>query len=75
MSAPEGYTKVVFASDCIYQDWDTEKECPVCPVCSVDYAECDCPGPTQDDLFEYLEVDGILYAKAIVSNIKNINEK
>ncbi len=24
-----------------------------CPVCGTDYAECPCPGPTQDDEFIY----------------------
>ena len=26
------------------------------------YADCDCPGPLQDDLYDYTEVDGVLYA-------------
>ncbi len=34
-----------------------------CPVCGTDYAECPCPGPTQDDLFEYEEFDGVMYAR------------
>jgi hypothetical protein len=46
--------KVVFSSDC---DADGN-----CPICHIDYAECDCPGPTQDG-YDYKEVKGVLYAK------------
>lgn len=50
------WQKVVFASDC---DEDGN-----CPHCKVDYAECGCPGPTQDDLYEYRErADGSLWAR------------
>jgi hypothetical protein len=45
---------VVFAADC---DDDGN-----CPRCGIDFAECDCPGPTQDG-FEYMERDGVLYAR------------
>jgi hypothetical protein len=46
---------VVFAADC---DEDGN-----CPVCRIDYGECACPGPTQDDLYEYREVDGVMWAR------------
>lgn len=54
--------KVVFAGDCCW--------CPccgelVCPDCDNHYADCDCPGPMQDDLYDYNEVDGVLYARPI----------
>lgn len=57
------WIKVVFASDCIYDKWDTDHECPTCPVCRKDYADCPCPGPTQDDLYDYREIDGVMYAR------------
>lgn len=57
------WVKVIFASDCIYQDWDEDRECPKCPQCRGDYAECPCPGPTMEDEYYYKEVNGILYAK------------
>lgn len=57
------WIKVIFAADCIYEDWDTEKEFAICPVCNTDYADCDCPGPTMEDEYEYKEIDGVLYAK------------
>ena len=63
MKKKDKWVKVVFAADCKYEKWDSDYECPVCPVCLTDYAECPCPGPTQDDEFDYKEIDGILYAK------------
>lgn len=49
------WQKVVFAADC---DEDGN-----CPQCEVDYTDCECPGPTQDDLYEYKEVKGQLLAR------------
>jgi hypothetical protein len=49
------WIKVVFAADC---DEDGN-----CPVCGDDYGDCDCPGPTQEDEFDYEEFDGVLYAR------------
>jgi hypothetical protein len=57
------WIKVVFASDCIYQDWDEDRECLECPQCGKDYSDCPCPGPTMEDEYDYKEVNGILYAK------------
>ena len=37
-----------------------------CPICGIDYSECGCPGPTQDDKYEYRERDGILEARRLV---------
>lgn len=50
------WVRVVFSSEC---DEDGN-----CPNCEIDYAECRCYGPTQDDL-EYEERDGVLYARRI----------
>lgn len=33
-----------------------------CALCGEEYAECGCPGPTQDG-YEYTEVEGVLYAR------------
>lgn len=53
-----GWRKVVFAADC--------DEYGNCPGCGIDYAECECPGPTQDDFYEYRECDhGELWARPI----------
>ena len=53
------WLKVVFAG---------EPECKCCgdPYCKKHkkhYAECPCPGPTQDDLFEYRTRNGVLLAR------------
>ncbi|MEY9493734.1 hypothetical protein [Bradyrhizobium elkanii] len=49
------WRRVVFAADC---DPDTDE----CPVCGIDYALCDCPGPTMGD-YEYSERGGVLYGR------------
>lgn len=53
----DGWRLVVFAMDC---DDDGN-----CPICLIDYAECPCPGPHQDDLYEYCEMDGVLMARPL----------
>lgn len=59
--AMAGYQRVVHAHECA--------ECPdcgepVCPCCNVHYADCGCPGPTQEDEYDYHEdADGVLWAK------------
>ena len=53
------WRRVIFVSDC---DMDDN-----CPVCGTDYAECDCPGPGQEDEYEYREIDGRLYARRVGS--------
>lgn len=53
------WKKVVFLGDCETDDDDVF----VCPECGEEYAECDCPGPTMEDEYEYQEIDGILYAR------------
>jgi len=54
------WQRVVIAAEC------AECKCcgePFCNVCDQHYAECACPGPMQDDEYEYLERDGVMYAK------------
>lgn len=50
------WKRVVFAAECSDEG--------LCPVCGIDYAECDCPGPTMDE-YEYREVNGVLWARAL----------
>lgn len=52
--ASDDWQLVVFSADC---DEDGN-----CPICRIDYGECECPGPTQDG-YDYEEFDGFLYAK------------
>lgn len=58
---PAGYRRVAFAADML------ECECceePFCPECNDHYADCQCPGPMQDELF-YKTVDGVLFASEV----------
>jgi hypothetical protein len=57
----EGFLPVICASDCMYDDWDEDKEYPVCPVCLYAYEDCIHPGPTMD--IEYKEIKGKLYGR------------
>lgn len=63
---PEGepfWKKVVFAGDCLECENCGE---PFCDECGSHYADCDCPGPTQDDEYEYRETDdGVLQARRL----------
>ena len=56
------WIEVVHSHDCEPCDMCEE---PICPNCEDHYADCECPGPTQDDQFEYNEVAGVLYAREI----------
>lgn len=59
-----GWRPVVFASDC-----GEDGFCPVCAMLGVevDFADCPCPGPTQEDehgvAYDYCEIDGVLMAR------------
>jgi hypothetical protein len=55
------WQKVVYAYECV-------EFCPdcmelICPVCICHYSDCDCPGPDQDDQFEYEEREQGLFAR------------
>ncbi len=56
----DGWLKVVYAHDCKDCDMCGEQ---VCQKCEMHYAECDCPGPTQEDEYEYQDFDGVEYAR------------
>lgn len=44
--------------------WDECDELDNCPKCRIDFADCPCPGPTQDDLYEYKwDAKGVLWAR------------
>ena len=64
MNPPPGWKQVSFSGDCLGGDEDEPGD--LCSICGLDYCEeCECPGPTQDDLYEYQEFDGTLYAKPL----------
>lgn len=56
------WQRVVFSAEC-----DEDGSCPVCG--DVDFGECPCPGPTQEDEFEYRERDGQLQARRLVNEL------
>jgi DNA (cytosine-5)-methyltransferase 1 len=62
------WKRVVHADECIYAEWDEDREQPTCPICAGEYGgwgvgvECTCPGPTEDG-YEFQERDGTLYAR------------
>jgi len=54
------WIKVVFAGDCE----ESEDGELICSGCRGDYSECDCPGPTMDDDYEYkFDKKGVMWAK------------
>lgn len=60
----DGWVRVVFASEVDEDD--------NCPVCGIDYGDCPCPGPTQDDEYDYHEShDGTLWATPKVDVSEN----
>ncbi len=56
---PSGFSRVVFAAEC-----DDEG---TCPQCGDDFGDCDCIGPTEDDV-EYIWIDGELYGKRLANS-------
>lgn len=57
LDGSDGWKVVVHAAEC-NEDGD-------CPICQTDFGECECPGPTQEDEFEYATFGGILLARPI----------
>ena len=58
------WVKVVHAFECDPCDMCGE---PICPICDVHYADCDCPGPHQDDEYEYREGNNGLCARRLIN--------
>ena len=56
--------RVLFAHECAPCPGCEE---PICPRCAIHYGECNCPGPSQDDLYDYVEIRGVLYAAAKIT--------
>lgn len=56
-----GWSRVRFAADCDPdgEGWCFERD--------IDPAECDCIGPTEEDV-EYLILDGVLYGRRLPSD-------
>jgi hypothetical protein len=60
------WTPVVFADDCMDCEMCGE---PACGKCHEHYAECACPGPMQEDIYDYKEIDGVLMARRIEGKV------
>jgi hypothetical protein len=52
---PGGWKLVVHSCEC---DEDGN-----CPVCGIDFGECECPGPTQDGMEYEQDKEGYLWAR------------
>lgn len=57
---PTVWRRVVEAGDCVTCHCCGEA---YCSMCDDHYVDCECPGPHQDDLYEYREYFGALYAR------------
>ena len=44
------YIVVVYADDCFACPMCGE---PICPICKEHYAECECPGPSSEELSDH----------------------
>jgi|WetSurMetagenome_2_1015567.scaffolds.fasta_scaffold63145_4 hypothetical protein len=64
---PKGWKTVKFLGDLL----NSETEEALCPDCGIDWADCDCPGPTQDGI-EYVEVDGVMFGRQEGGNGKPV---
>lgn len=53
-----GWRIVVFAAEC-----DQDGNCPIC--LDIDFSDCDCPGPTQDEEYDYVICGNTLLARRI----------
>ena len=60
VGATGGFSRVVFAAEC---DDDGN-----CPQCGDDFGDCECIGPTEDDV-EYIWIDGELYGKRLADTM------
>ena len=61
VKAPKGWGKVMGAADMLECEACSE---PYCPECDAHYADCDCIGPTEDDVL-YKQVDGVVFGTRI----------
>ena len=60
------WRKVRYAGDCGECEMCGE---PWCELCEEHYADCECPGPHQDDVMEYKAFDGVEYATPLPEEV------
>jgi len=65
---PKGWSRVMCAADMLECEACGE---PFCPECNAHYADCDCIGPTEDDVTQKM-VDGVLFGTRILPPPKMI---
>jgi len=66
--SPKGWSKVMSAADML------ECECcgePFCPECNTHYADCECIGPTEDDVI-IKNISGVLFGTRINPPLKPV---
>ncbi len=63
MEINDGWKKVIYAHDCEPCDMCDDVICPECD--GTHYFECECPGPMQEDEYEYEEFHGVEYARRL----------
>ena len=56
------WLRVVYAFECEPCDMCGE---PICPECHDHYADCPCPGPQQEDEYDYTTINGVEVAAPI----------
>jgi hypothetical protein len=62
VTPPRGWKQVSFAGDCLNFDGELDELGDQCSICGLDYSDCECPGPTHDEVTEYKTIDGVLFA-------------
>jgi hypothetical protein len=62
VTPPRGWKQVSFAGECLNFDGESDELGDECSICGMDYSECECPGPTHDEVTEYKTIDGVLFA-------------
>ena len=64
------WERVVFSANCTANEDGTL----TCPRCGGTYEECPCPGPSQEELYEYSVDDGVMYARRKVEDTRPLGK-
>lgn len=67
VGAPHIRQRLYWAADTQYKRVSFSADCDVydrCAICGSDYIDCGCPGPTQDDEYEYAEINDFMCGMA-----------
>lgn len=47
----------------------------MCPYCGIEFADCGCPGPMMDDVYEYRVIGGVMCARPIKAPKSKVRRK